>query len=266
MKTDAHVHFDALLQADPAFIDRYRGGAYLAVSSVHDMEGLKTVASLLAGGADFKISFGIHPQYIVDGLFETLCDLIDGRLDAAFPAAPALSRALVAIGECGFDFYGDKPDRMRNEENESRQRKAFELQLDLAIEKQIPLIIHARKAIECIFEYSSLLRRLPAVIFHSWSGPKNEAESLLHRGVKAYFSFGASIINGNKKAIESCRALPPGSILLETDAPWQPPKGFKFCSIEHIDMILGACANLRGCDALQFEGVIEGNFRRAYGV
>jgi TatD DNase family protein len=213
---------------------------------------------MLGGGALFFVSFGIHPQSIVDGLRTVLEKIVVGT--------SLVSRSLVAIGECGFDFYGDAPGLVRNEENERIQRSVFELQLEIAEQRGLPVVLHVRKAMDLIFAYTKRLKRLPAVIFHSWNAPLSEAEALLGRGLQAFFSFGASIINGNKKSRASCGALPLERLLLETDAPWQAPKGLPFSRLEDIDAIIAECASIRGMDALAIETAAERNFRRAYGL
>ncbi len=135
---------------------------------------------------------------------------------------------------------------MRNAENLAAQRSAFEYQLGLAERYGLPLVLHVRRALDLVFEYAPRLKRIPAALLHSWSGPLAEARSLLAKGVPAYFSFGAPVLNGNRKARESCALLPADRVLLETDAPWQPPRGADFCTLEHLALIRDEAARLRG--------------------
>lgn len=55
---------------------------------------------------------------------------------------------------------------------------------------------------------SALLRKIRAVVFHSFCGGMYEVEGILGKGINAYFSFGKQILNGNKKSIECVRFLP----------------------------------------------------------
>ncbi|MCX7023454.1 MAG: TatD family hydrolase [Spirochaetes bacterium] len=258
MRTDAHAHLDALLKADPGFPRRFAPAMWPVVTSVHDQAGLDTLDALLAAGLDFTVSAGIHPQYLAPEAETAFAQAISG--------ARPCSKKLAAIGECGFDFYGDCPERVRNPVNEARQRAAFEFQLDTAERLGLPVVIHTRKAIDLVFGYTKPLARLRGVLFHSWNGPSNEALSLLKRGVNAFFSFGASIVNGNKRARASCEALPSDRLLLETDAPWQPPSGSAICRLEHIDLVADACARLRGIPTAAASSVAETNFRKFYGL
>ena len=121
----------------------------------------------------------------------------------------------------------------------------FNLQLELALKYNKPLVVHARKANEKLFEYSKQLKKLPAVLFHSFMGPAHEAESLLVRGINAYFSFGKQIMNNNKKVLDCVQNLPLQNLLLETDAPFQFLKGEKFTRLEDIKKIYEAFFGLR---------------------
>jgi TatD DNase family protein len=209
---DAHFHADNLTAFEPGFIDSYRALGVLGLASVHDETGLDATSRIMADAGPYRLSFGIHPQL------------------AVMDEAPGLERLaasgrLAAIGECGFDFFGDAPALVRTQGNESAQREAFEFQLCLAERHGLPIVLHMRRANDLLFGYAKRLSRLPAAILHSWAGPANEALDFLSRCPCALFSFGNSIVNGNKKAGASAAALPASAILTETDAPYQPPRG-----------------------------------------
>jgi len=261
--TDAHLHLADLAERDPGFPERLGregvgGRGWLGCAASHDESEFAAsealAARLAAGGRARAIrSFGIHPQWAV-------------WKNADFLASLASSGRIAAIGEAGFDFFGDRPERVRNGENEGAQRAVFEFQLDLASRSALPMILHFRKATDLAFEYAPRLRRLGAAVFHSWQGTAREARDLLARKVEAYFSFGSSILNGHKRAIEACAILPADRVLAETDAPWQPPRGSGFCRAEDLVAVTAAMAALRGLEAAALEPVLEGNFRRAYGL
>lgn len=250
MLTDAHIHFHDLAERDPGFLARYAAGPYLACAASHD-EGEFLETESWGDRARFISSFGIHPQWPV-------------WKNADFLARLAGEGRIKAIGEAGFDFFGDRAGLVRNEENERIQTGVFEYQLDLAERLALPLLVHLRKASDKAFLYSRRLARLPGVVFHSWPGTAREAKDLLARGVPGYFSFGTSLLKGHKKAIESCRVLPLERLLSETDAPWQPPRGQGYCRLEDLPLVVEAMARLRGLPSEELEAVLEANFRRAY--
>ena len=208
MLVDAHFHADGLAAVLPGFASEYRALGVLGLASAHTAANLERGRSLMAGAGTCLFSFGIHPQLPV----------LD---EAQALEAAALGGSIAAVGECGFDFYGDDNGMPRTPANEARQREAFELQLDVAERAALPLVIHLRAALDLAFAYAKRLARLKAVVFHSWPGPANEALALLARGPGALFSFGGSVLNGNKKARASAAALPESALLTETDAPFQ---------------------------------------------
>jgi TatD DNase family protein len=119
----------------------------------------------------------------------------------------------VAIGECGLDFYIHDPQPQQ-------QQFYFEGQLAVAREFDLPVIIHARRAVE---EVINTLRRFPGVrgVLHSYSGSEQQARRLIDLGF--VMSFGGPVTYERANRLRKLiRALPLDAILLETDAPDQP--------------------------------------------
>ena len=104
MLVDAHFHADDLVELDPGFPARYLEAGVVGLASVHNGSGLETTRRIMDGAGSYLISFGLHPQSPVMTEAERLESL-------------ASSGQIAAIGECGFDFYGDIPQRVRNDEN-----------------------------------------------------------------------------------------------------------------------------------------------------
>lgn len=229
MYIDAHFHIDDLLNYLPDLAARLTDAAISGIASCHSLESFtasniviqninkhsntRTDYSVksLPGAPCIYISFGIHPQAIQMSLIDTAYDL-------------AQKKTIQAIGECGFDFYGDRPGCILNETNLALQKEAFEVQIALAERFNLPLIIHARKAEAILFQYTKQLAKIRAVIFHSWNKSAQEARDLLRHVPEAYFSIGTGIVNGNKKTFASAGTLPLTHLLTESDAPWQPPR------------------------------------------
>jgi TatD DNase family protein len=259
MLADAHIHLADLLERDPDFPERIsaRGASgWLCCAASHSPGDWERTESLRSRLPPFVSSFGLHPQEPDMG-------------NASFLEELAASGRLAAIGEAGFDFFGDRPGRIRNAENEAAQRAAFEFQLGVAERRGLPLLMHVRKAMDLVFGYLPRLRRLRGVIFHSYPGTAGEAASLLARGVPAWFSFGAPVINGNKRAAAACASVPAGRLLAETDAPWQPPRRgtparADSCRPEDLDAIIDGIAALRGGARGEIEELVAANFRTAY--
>ena len=160
------------------------------------------------------VSFGIHPQIVTSSYLKN-----SFAHDLSLLESLCAENKIVAIGECGFDFFTPEYKSTAVE-----QEIVFRSQLELAQKYNLPLVLHLRKSIEKIFSFSRSLAKLPSVIFHSFPGTFREAESLKNHGINAFFSFGKPILNGKKSAIDCVKNLPIQNLLLETDAPYQTLK------------------------------------------
>lgn len=207
-------------------------------------------------------SFGLHPQ-------APFSDERDFALRLEFLESLLRERRVQAVGECGLDFFTQEFSAKR-----AAQEKAFAAQLDLAARYKVPVIVHARKAMQEIFESAAALKKVPAVVFHSFAGTLMDARSLLSKGVNAYFSFGKPLMNGAKKAILCVRTLPIERLLFETDAPYQTLKGEAATSPAEIADVYQAAFELRTAGIpyearpsfIDFSAEIEKNFRAVFGA
>ncbi|MBR4321434.1 TatD family hydrolase [Treponema sp.] len=199
-------------------------------------------------------SYGIHPQIVTPSYlkndFPTELSYLESLLD---------EKKLIAIGECGFDFFTPEFKAAATE-----QEIVFKEQLRLAQKYGVPLLFHLRKSIEKIFSYSGELKKLPSVIFHSFPGTFREAESLKKHGINAFFSFGKPILNGKKSAIECVEKLPLQNLLFETDAPYQTLKGEKETLPGDIKKVYQRACELRKSSLEEMTESILENFMRAY--
>jgi TatD DNase family protein len=197
--------------------------------------------------APVLLSFGVHPQMPAAAmpdafaLFERLAD--EQKIDA--------------VGECGFDLYDS-----RFRETEQIQEQLFKAQLAVACEKQLPVIIHARRAIHKLFPHTRALKKVPAVIFHSWAGTVADGEALLKRGINAFFSFGNTVFLNHKWTVRSASALPVERLLSETDAPYQGRRGCSSSCWHDLPLIIAEIGRLRTDQAVQSR--IEKNFYKAF--
>ncbi|MCF0243090.1 MAG: TatD family hydrolase [Treponema sp.] len=242
---DAHFHFTDSLKFGG--LDRN----FKIEKGCASCHSLKEAEDCISQGVIF--SFGIHPQNLDINLIRVLETLLLNKKH----------NGLCAIGECGFDFY--TPELKASSE---LQKKMFSVQVELAQENNLPLVIHCRKANEMLFENTLVLRKLPAVLFHSFMGSLVEAESLIKKGINGYFSFGKQIFNGNKNAVSCVKNLPIERLLLETDAPYQFLKGERFTKCSEIEKIYFGAYELRN-EKKAFEDFTENlykNFKCLYGI
>lgn len=151
-------------------------------------------------------SVGIHPSDLYD-LSDPDGALREIRRLAAHPKA-------VAIGEIGLDYYW-------HEDRCELQKKYLHLQLDLAEELGLPVIIHDRDAhgdcLDAVFAHPNVRG-----VFHSYSGSKESAMELIKRGWYISFSGVVTFKNATRYA-EIVPVVPDDRILVETDCPYLTP-------------------------------------------
>lgn len=132
---------------------------------------------------------------------------------------------VVAIGECGLDFYRLPKSKPKRRELKERQRNVLQKQLDLAKDTGLPVVMHCRAAFDDLYEMlsSSPKGSLRGVI-HSFTGTKEQAEQFLDLGW--YLGFNGLIfkdIPALPDPAEVIYSVPLDRILLETDAPYLIP-------------------------------------------
>jgi TatD DNase family protein len=264
MASDAHAHPADLAVYLPEAEQERRSLGILCAASAWNGEQFAYHRELAdqarqEGAAPMALCFALHPQLpaVKDPPpFASLLDLLETL---------AAEAKLNAVGETGFDLY-DEAFRA----TEAVQDELFAAHLAIALRYALPLVLHVRRAMHKVFAHTGVLKKLPAVVFHSYSGTAGEGAALLRRGVNAYFSFGASILLNHKEAIRSCAVLPLDHLLLETDAPYQPLRGREFSRWADLQVILRGLARIRGDAGVpgggptELEAVTDGNFRRVF--
>jgi TatD DNase family protein len=142
----------------------------------------------------------------------------------------ALDPKILAIGECGLDYFRIENEELgikSIEEIKERQTRAFLEQIKLAYEVKKPLMIHCREAyadtIKILKENSSILNS-PAGIFHFYSGSMDDTKEITQMGF--YFTFGG-VITFSRDYDERIKLIPMDKILSETDAPYVAPVPYR---------------------------------------
>ena len=126
-------------------------------------------------------------------------------------------KKVVAIGEIGLDYYWDSVPR-------DIQKYWFERQMKLAEELDMPVTIHNRDAHEDTF---NICKKSNAKgIVHCFSGSKEMAVEFVKLGYYVSFA-GPLTYKNNVKSVEAAKAVPLDRLLIETDAPYLAPDGFR---------------------------------------
>ena len=252
--TDTHTHLDGEeFKADlPDVISRAKeqgvGRVFIPAIDLKSVDTVLDVCRQFPGYAFPMI--GLHPEE-VKADWKVQLDAMKSR----FNEAP-----FIAIGEVGLDFYWDRTF-------EREQLLAFEAQVEWAVEVQLPLMIHCRKAqnelIHILKKYES---RLSGGVFHCFTGNQKEAEQLLQfkrfaLGIGGVLTFKSSHLREDLPA-----SVPLERIVLETDSPYMAPVPHRGERNESafVHLVLEKLAEVYGVSADKVAQVTEENVRRIF--
>lgn len=127
---------------------------------------------------------------------------------------------IVAIGEIGIDCYWSK-------EFIEQQKAAFRLQLKMAHERNLPVIIHSRESTEIILDILKECRSLDVRgVFHAYSGSRETFREIQELG-DWYIGIGGVLTYKKASIAENVKDIPLERILLETDSPYLTPVPFR---------------------------------------
>jgi TatD DNase family protein len=249
---DTHVHLDdSSFDGDrEAVITRARtAGVTTQVVPGVDAHSWESIRQLCDSHPGLHPAYGLHPMFLARHRPEHL-DALPGWL--------ADGRA-VAVGEVGLDFFveGLSPED---------QRFYFRRQLDIAREVRLPVILHARKALE---EVTLALRRAGGLrgVVHSFSGSAEQARQLFELGF--CIGIGGPITYERAQRLRRVVAeMPIEYLLLETDSPDQPLATHRGQRNEPAFLVevLETVAQLRGESAESVAAATSANAARLFDI
>ena len=164
-----------------------------------------------------------------------------------------------AIGEIGLDYhYEDMPREV--------QKHAFRLQMQLARECSLPVVVHEREAHE---DGLKIIDEFPDVtgVFHCFSGSLEMAKELVKRGWYIGFT-GVVTFKNARKAVEVASSIPLERILIETDCPYMAPEPFRGRRNDPslVPYVAAKIAALRGLSSEQVGAATSENARRLFRI
>ena len=192
-------------------------------------------------------SYGLHPMFMDEhqaGDLEVLVEWLQ-------------EHSAVAVGECGLDFFRSNDDR-------DQQLELFRGQLSIAKALDLPVIIHARKALDPVLREirQSGIRR---GVVHSFSGSLQQAEQLIGLGIK--LGIAATVgYDRARKLREIVTRVDINGLLIETDAPDQPGPSHRGQRNEPAFLYnhLLEMAQLRNMDADELGVLLSDNCRQLF--
>ena len=230
---DTHAHlYDERLRADSQQIARAVAAGVTKIFLPNCNS--ETIADMLRmveqyPGNCFPM-MGLHPTYVKD----------DYKTELGIVADHLTSEKYYAVGEIGLDYYWDLTHKRE-------QLEAFENQMDLALQHDLPIVIHSRESnTDCIAAVRRKQNGGLRGIFHCFSGTVVEAQQVADLG----FLLGIGGVVTYKKSIlqDVVAAMPLELLVLETDAPYLSPVPHRGKRNEssYIPLIAAKIAEIKG--------------------
>ena len=249
--TDSHAHLDDSSfdhdRSDVMRRARQAGVSRIIVPAIHraSWEGIERLCAEYPATLP---AYGMHPLFL-DHHREEHVDQLATWL-AEHPA--------VAVGEIGLDYFVEELDR-------GRQQMYFERQLRVARDFDLPVIVHARRAVD---EVTATLRRIGGLrgVVHSFAGSEQQAEQLWRLGF--LIGIGGPVTYERAQRLRRIVAsMPIEHLLLETDAPDQPGASHRGQRNEPARLVdvLHVIAELRGSSAQDIASATTANARTLFG-
>ena len=214
--THAHLMFKDFKDDVDAVIERAKdGGVELIVNVGCDLESSKSSVEMASKYENLYATLGLHP-YDAAYATEDLMKEWEKKINE--------NKKIVAIGECGLDYFKAKVPK-------DVQKKAFRMQLELARKTQMPVIIHNRESDDDCFEMLNEFNgedgnvKVEAV-FHCYGSTVEFARKLWYGGY--YTSFTGIITYPTSEALQYVAGeVPMNLFMVETDCPYLSPEKYR---------------------------------------
>jgi TatD DNase family protein len=269
---DTHCHIQSIGQAEGERVTRELWAK--AKAKAEDLTADKVVADAAAAGVTRIVCVG--------------CDLYDSRLAVDFVqkrqncwasvgihphealhyqggrkvpefAALASRPKVVAIGECGLDYYYEHSPK-------TDQLKVLEFQIELALAADLPLIFHVREAFDDFWLVLDGYSDVRGVL-HSYTDSAANLAKAMERGLYVGVN-GIATFTKDQAQLDVYRSIPSDRLLLETDAPFLTPQPHRGRTNEpkHVVDVANFLAELRGQRLEDLAAATTANARKLFGI
>ena len=265
--THCHIQSIGLLEGERTTRELWAKASELTADSVVQAAQDSGVTGMVCVGCDLEdsklaidfvknrdhcwASIGLHPHEA-----QHFADQPDKLAEFA---ALATQPRVVAIGECGFDFY-------YNHSPKAAQISVLKFQIELALKHDLPLIFHVREAFDDFWPIFDEYQGLRGVL-HSFTDSVEHMQQAVDRGLYIGVN-GIATFAKNSAQIAMYRAIPDDHLVLETDAPFLTPTPYrgKVNEPKRVVNIADFVADVRGVSCEHLSAVTTSNARHLFGI
>lgn len=246
--THCHIHESSYADSEAAYQRAIEAGVRRMIVVGTNQTSSQEAVAFARSHAQAWASLGLHPHDATAGMeaVQTLADILKESTDK-----------IVAIGEIGLDYFYDNSPR-------EKQLEILHAQLKLAQKYNLPIIFHVREAFADFWPIFDQYKGLRGVL-HSFTDTVENIEAAVSRGLYIGVN-GIATFAKDKQAMYS--AIPPGSLLLETDAPYLTPVPLRGNMNEpaFVTHVALALANLQSINLQELSRVTEQNATNLFSI
>lgn len=280
----SHLNLSPLNKDEARVLAKMKDESVATITVGVDYETSVQAVKLANENENFYACIGLHPvdstSKVLEGQVDSTSkvpsegegqnDNITEVFDSQKYIELAKDPKVVAIGETGLDYFRDQSD-----ESKKRQLKIFTKHIEIAIELNKPLMIHARASRGTMDAYEDTLNILEGLLstrstklhvnFHFFAGNLEIANRIVKNGWSMSFDGPITFAHDYDEIIKS---VPIENIMAETDAPFAAPVPYrgKTCEPWMVKEVYKQIAKIRGADAEEIRQKINQNAQRIFGI
>ncbi len=274
--THCHLNFKAFKDETEEIINRASAVGVTRIINVGSQWDTSERAVTMANEKEgLYAAIALHPIHLYEqevdeeeSHFTTRAEIFDFE---KYKSLALSSNKVVAVGECGLDYY-HFPAGRGIEEVKNKQAEAFKKQIDLATELNLPLIIHCRDAYDDLFnlldeavKQGKLAKR---GVNHCFLGNQEQAKKFLDLGFYLSFTGIITFKNVAPELLKVIKETPLDRIMVETDAPYLAPHPYRGKRNEPAFVVEVAkkIAELKGLDVKDVEDKTTANAENLFNL
>ncbi|MFH1547291.1 MAG: TatD family hydrolase [bacterium] len=276
----AHLHMDPLSSDIEGVMKRFvdKGGDKILSCGV-DIETANREIEISMEYEQVYSAVGFHPELVIPGCEDYKQCINEKWIDENISRIENIvdnHKKVIAVGEIGLDYYWVKSNNCEKPESIYQlQQYLLKKQLDLAMKKKLPVILHCRDVNSDKHCESDILKVISCQcnssvkgVFHSYTGSLSYLEEILNLGF--YVSFNPIVMFKNADNVRQILdKVPNDRILLETDAPLLVPSEYRENGTSEpymVDAVARYIAKKKKLSTNRLWEIVDNNFNTLFKV